>query len=406
MSATEATERKDLPVSFQGFDLPDDLQLLSDTIAEFVREEIVPVEANVPGDARAIPAADLAALQKKARDAGFWCLQAPLEFGGGGLSTFESIVVTEQMAKHRYSFPAPGGGAFGIEPPVSLYRGSQRQIDQYVRPTIEHAWSSFSAISEPTGGSDPARAIRTTATRDGDVYRINGHKMWTTGADSARYGIVYARTDAAAGRAGISALIVDGGTQGMTITPVSVLRDHWTNEVHFDDCVVPAGNLIGEEGQGFGLAQEWLVRGRLRYAAQAIGVAEEAVRLASDWAKQRETFGALLATRQAVQFAIADARMRINAARHLTWDAAWDADQGRDARTKASIAKLYGTEAGFAVVDAMMQILGGMGMTKDMPLEHWFRGLRVARVVEGPSEIHRFLIARDMLGGAALGRMA
>jgi alkylation response protein AidB-like acyl-CoA dehydrogenase len=205
-------------VSFQGFDLPDDLKMLSDTIAEFVRKEIVPVEASVPGDARAIPAADLA----------------------------------------------------------------------------EHAWSSFSAISEPTGGSDPARAIRTTATRDGDVYRINGHKLWTTGADSARYGIVYARTDRTAGRGG----------------------------------------------------------------------------------------------------------------RHLTWEAAWDADQGRDARTKASIAKLCGTETGFAVVDAMMQILGGMGMTKDMPLEHWFRGLRVARVVEGPSEIHRFLIARDMLGGAALGRGA
>ncbi|MGH3170741.1 MAG: acyl-CoA dehydrogenase family protein [Trebonia sp.] len=114
---------------------------------------------------------------------------------------------------------------------------------------------------------------------------------------------------------------------------MSVLRDHWTNEVRFEDCAVPAGNLIGAEGQGFGLAQEWLVRGRLRYAAQAVGVAEEAVRIASDWAKQRETFGALLATRQAVQFAIADARIRISAARHLTWEAAWDADQGRDART-------------------------------------------------------------------------
>jgi acyl-CoA dehydrogenase len=185
------------------------------------------------------------------------------------------------MAKHRYSFPAPGGGAFGIEPPVSLYRGSRQQIDQYVRPTIEHARSSFSAISEPTGGSDPARAIRTTAARDGDVYRINGHKMWTTGADSARYGIVYARTDRTAGRGGISALIVDGGTPGMTVTPVPVLRDHWTNEVRFEDCAVPVGNLIGAEGQGFGLAQEWLVRGRLRYAAQAVGVAAEAVRIAS-----------------------------------------------------------------------------------------------------------------------------
>ncbi|HEY1573714.1 MAG TPA: acyl-CoA dehydrogenase family protein [Pseudonocardiaceae bacterium] len=389
---------------FQGFDLPDELRLLSDTVAEFVREEIRPAESRVPGDARDLPEDMLHALQRKARDAGFWCLEAPVEFGGGGLSVFEGIVLTEQMAKHRYSFPRPGAGVFGVEPPVVLYRGSERQVERYVRPTIEHAWSAFTAISEPTGGSDPARAIRTTATRDGDTYRINGHKLWTTGADSSRYGIVYARTDATAGRHGISAFIMDAGTPGMSVTSVPVLRDHWTTEVMFDDCVVPAENLVGAEGDGFALAQEWLVRGRLRYAAQAIGVAADAVRMATEWASSRETFGALLATRQAVQFAIADAAVKIAAARHLTWEAAWDADQGRDARTKASMAKLYGTEVGFEVVDAMMQILGGMGMTKDLPLEHWFRGLRVARIVEGPSEIHRFVIARDLLGGAALGR--
>ena len=390
---------------FQGFDLPDELRLLSGTVAEFVREEIRPVEARLPGDARDLPDADRRELQRKARDAGFWCLEAPVEFGGGGLSVFEGIVLTEQMAKHRYSFPSPGAGVFGVEPPVVLYRGSERQIERYVRPTIEHAWSAFTAISEPTGGSDPARAIRTTATRDGDSYRINGHKLWTTGADHSRYGIVYARTDTSAGRRGISAFIVDAGTPGMSVTSVPVLRDHWTTEVLFDDCVVPAENLVGAEGDGFALAQQWLVRGRLRYAAQAIGVADEAVRMATEWASSRETFGALLATRQAVQFAIADAAVKIAAARHLTWEAAWDADQGRDARTKASMAKLYGTEIGFEVVDAMMQILGGMGMTKDLPLEHWFRGLRVARIVEGPSEIHRFVIARDLLGGAALGRV-
>jgi acyl-CoA dehydrogenase len=391
-------------VAFQGFDLPDDLRLLADTVAEFVREEILPVEARLPGDARDLPEADRAVLQRRARDAGFWCLEAPKEYGGGGLSTFEGVVLSEQMAKHRYSFPHPGAGVFGNEPPVVLYGSGPYLTDRYVLPTIEHAHTAFTAISEPTGGSDPARAIRTTATRDGDTYRIDGHKMWTTNADVARYGIVYARTDRAAGRGGISAFVVDAGTPGMDVTPIPVLRDHWTTEVRFTDCTVPAEHRVGAEGQGFALAQQWLVRGRLRYAAQAIGVAEEAVRIATDWARQRETFGALLATRQAVQFALADARVRINAARHLTWEAAWAADQGRDARTRASIAKLYGTETGYAVVDAMMQILGGMGMTRDMPLEHWFRGLRVARVVEGPSEIHRYLIARDMLGRAATGR--
>jgi acyl-CoA dehydrogenase len=127
------------------------------------------------------------------------------------------------------------------------------------------------------------------------------------------------------------------------------------------------------------------------------------MRLAVDWARTRQTFGALLATRQAVQFALADARVAVIAARYLTWDAAWDADQGRNARTRASIAKLlHATETAFQVVDAMMQIFGGVGMTCDMPLEHWFRGLRGSRVVEGPSEIQRFFIARDILGKAAL----
>ena len=387
---------------FQGFELPGELRLLADTIGAFVREQIVPVEATVPGHERDLPAAEIEKLQHKAREAGFWCLGAPEQFGGGGLGVFEEMVLLEQMAKHRYSIPRPGAGAFGLEPPVALYRGTPDQVERYVLPTIDQAWHSFVAISEPTGGSDPARAIRTTAIRDGDSYRINGHKLWASGADHARYGVVYAKTDS--GRGGISAFVVDAGTPGMILEPVSVVRDHWTTELVLDDVVVPAGNRIGAEGEGFALAQEFMVRGRLRYAAQAIGVAEEAVRLATAWACQRETFGALLATRQAVQFALADARVQISAARHLTWDAAWDADRGRDARTKASIAKLHATETGFAVVDAMMQILGGMGMASEMPFEHWFRGLRVSRVVEGPSEIQRYLIARDMLGPAALGK--
>jgi acyl-CoA dehydrogenase len=238
--------------------------------------------------------------------------------------------------------------------------------------------------------------------RDGDTYRLTGHKMWASGADHARYGVVYARTDRGGDRSGISAFIVDAGQPGMTVDPVAVLRDHWTTELRLDDVVVPAENLLGREGEGFALAQEFFVRGRLRYAAQALGVAEEALRLGIEWARTRETFGRLLATRQAVQFPLADARVEIDAARYLTWDAAWSADQGRDARTKSSAAKLHATEVAYRVVDSVMQIYGGMGMASEMPLEHWFRGLRVSRVVEGASEIQRFLIARDLLGKAAL----
>ncbi|MBA2513707.1 MAG: acyl-CoA/acyl-ACP dehydrogenase [Solirubrobacterales bacterium] len=382
-----------------------ELEMLCEAIDRFVRDEIRPVEAALPPEAREIPAEALVGLQAKARSVGFWCLEAPEQYGGGGLSTYEGVLVFERMSKHRFSFPLPGAGVFGYSPPVVLYHGDPEQIERYVVPTIRDGWSSFAAISEPSGGSDPARAIRTRARRSDRGYVLNGRKMWATNADTADYGVVYARTGNE-GRSSISAFIVDSNTPGMHVTSVPVLRNHWTTEIAFDDCEIPAENLIGQEGQGFTLAQEWLVRGRLGYAAQAIGVAEEAIRLATDWASERETFGALLATRQGVQFPLADSRVEVNAARWLAWEAAWKDDAGEDARIEASIAKLYGTETGFRVVDRAIQILGGMGVAKESPLEHWFRDLRVSRIVEGASEIHRYLIARDMLGAASLTKKA
>jgi acyl-CoA dehydrogenase len=389
-------------MAFSGYELPEDLHMLADVIGEFVRDEIVPAEAALAGEARGLPQHVIAPLQAKARGLGFWCLEAPTEYGGGGLDTFAAAVVTEHAAKHRYSWPVAGAGVFGYQPPVVLYGGSPEQIERYVIPTIRDGLLPFTAISEPTGGSDPARAIATTAVRRGAKYVLNGRKMWATNADTAAYGVVYARTDRSAGRAGISAFVVDTDTPGFHTTPVPVLRNHWTTELALEDCEIPAENLIGEEGMGFSLAQEWLVRGRITIAAQAVGVAAESLLLAVEWARRRETFGALLASRQGVQFPLADSLVEINAARHLTWEAAWLHVEGKDARQAASMAKLYATEMGHRVVDRTMQILGGMGMAKEMPLEHWYRDLRVSRIVEGPSEIHRYLIARDLLGGAAV----
>jgi acyl-CoA dehydrogenase len=399
---TSSTNQR--PTTFAGFDLPDEVRMLSDVVREFVRREISAVESTLEPTAREIPADKLKLLQAKAREAGFWCFDAPTEYGGGGLSTFEMSVVWEQASRHRFAFPVPGGGVFGYSPPVVLYRGSEEQIERYVRPTIEQGLRSFTAISEPTGGSDPARALRSTAVRRGDRYVLNGRKMWATNADEADYGVIYARTDTSSGRAGFSAFVVDSGTPGMHVTTVPVLRNHWTTEIELDDCEIPADSLIGEEGQGFALAQRWLVRGRLMLASQAVGVAEEAVRIAVDWAQERETFGALLATRQGVQFPLADSLTELTAARLLTWQAAWKDDMGQDARLEASMAKLFASEMGFRVVDRAMQILGGMGVAKELNLEHWFRDLRTMRIVEGASEIHRYLIARDMLGAVATGR--
>jgi acyl-CoA dehydrogenase len=369
---------------------------------DFVRKEIVPLERSLPADAQFLPAEDITRLQKKARAAGLWNLEAPVELGGGGLGAFAMAVINEQAARHTFCFPIVGNGVFGYPPPSILYGGSKKQIEDYVIPTIEEGWRSFNAITEHGSGSDPARTIRTTARRKGAAYVINGRKMWTTHADKARYGVVYARIDGAKGREGISAFIVDADTPGITIRRVPVIRDLWTNEVTFDDVEVPADRLVGEEGQGFALAQKFLGKFRVHFAATALAVGEESVRIATEWVKGRESFGLPVAQRQGAQFALADAHVKLRTMRWLTWEAARKQDLSGGARIEASIAKLHATEAGFQVVDAMMQLMGGMGLSKELPLEHWFRDLRVARIVEGPSDIHRFVIARELLGSAAL----
>ncbi|MBG6120085.1 MULTISPECIES: acyl-CoA dehydrogenase family protein [unclassified Sphingobium] len=381
-------------MTFAGFALPDDLAMLSDAVARFVAEEIRPVETALPPDARAIPHDVLQPLQRKAREAGYWCFDAPEEYGGGGLSSFAFVVAMEQASKHRFCFPQPGGGVFGHPPPIVMYSASPEQIERYVRPSIEQGHYGFTAIAEATGGSDPANAIRTTALRDGDNWVLNGTKMWITHGQYARYGVVYARTDN-----GISAFIVDAGTPGMEVTrELPVLRDHWPTEIRFDDCRIPAENLIGAEGGGLAFAGKWVLRARLLYAARAVGVAEEALRIGTEWARERQIGGSVLATRQATQFAIAESRAEINAARWLTWDAAWQHDEGRDARTAANIAKLKAVAAAANTVDRMMQIMGAMGMSREVPLEGWYRDLRVARILEGADEMLRIFIARAEIG--------
>jgi acyl-CoA dehydrogenase len=383
-------------MTFSGFGLPDELAALRDLVGRFVREQLRPAEDALGPEATAIPPEVLAGLRQRARSLGLWCLDAPAEYGGGGLSAFELVVVLEEACKHRFCFPHAGAGSFGQSPPVVLYQGGPDIIEGFVRPTIEHGWTSFTAIAEESGGSDPARAIRTTAKRDGDHYVLSGRKMWITNAERADYGVVYARTDA-----GISAFIVETSRPGVSTSRIPVIRNHAPTELVLDDVRVPAGNLVSQEGQGLTLAASWLVRGRLTYAARAVGIADEAVRLAVEWMGTRSTFGAPLATRQGLQWSIADAAVEINAGRWLTWQAAWKADTGQDARLEAAMAKLYCTEVGFRVVDSVMQIMGAMGMAREMPLESWFRDLRVARVVEGTSEMLRSQIARQVIGPAA-----
>ena len=389
-------ESRPMP-SFPGFTLPDELRILREQIRRFIQEETIPLEQRLDPDAPDIPDEDFARLSAKTKAAGLWALGAKEEHGGGGLDTFSMCVALEEMSQHRMGLYNPGCGVFGRYPPPAIWAGNRKQIEKYAVPAVRDGVKTFFAITEPSGGSDPAGAIQTRAEKRGDRWVLNGRKVFISRAHDAPWGIVWARTDKAKGRAGISCFILERGTPGFTAKPIRVIRTSAIpNDVVFEDCELPAENLIGEEGQGLDLAFELLVKQRFPYAACNLGVAVAAHRMAVAHAKQRSTFGALLSQRQSIQWMLADAEVEIRAARWLTWEGAWKADRGEDARVEASIAKLHSSEVLGRVIDAAVQIHGGYGVSKEFPLERWYREARVRRIGEGPSEVHRMVIARSL----------
>jgi acyl-CoA dehydrogenase len=383
--------------SFPGFTLPEELRHLRDQVRRFIREEIIPLEQRLDPDAPGIPDEDFERLAAKTKAAGLWALGAPEEHGGGGLDTFSMSVILEEMSQHRMGLYAPGCGVFGRYPPPAIWAGSKEQIAKYAVPTVREGWRTFFAITEPSGGSDPAGAIQTRAERRGDRWVLNGRKVFISNAHNAKWGIVFARTSKEKGRAGISCFILEPGTPGFTARNIRTIRtSSIPNDVVLEDCEIPAENLVGAEGQGLELAFDLLVKNRFPYSACNLGVAVAAHRMAIEHAKQRSTFGAPLSQRQAIQWMLADAEVEIRACRWLIWEGAWKADRGEDARVEASIAKLYSSEVLGRVIDAAVQIHGGYGVSKEFPLERWYREARVRRIGEGPSEVHRMVIARSL----------
>lgn len=384
--------------AFQGYTLPPELRLLQDQVRRFIREEIIPLEQQLDPDAGDLPVDDYQRLMAKNKASGLWCLGAQEQYGGGGLNAFGMCVALEEMSQHRMGLYNPGCGTFGRYPPPAIYGGSEEQIQKYAVPTLQNGWKTFFAITEPSGGSDPAGSIQCRAVRDGDSWVLNGTKIFISNAHIAEWGVVFARTSPDKGRKGISCFIIDKDTPGFTARPFKTIRTvSIPNEVAFEDCRIPAGNLVGEEGQGLFLCFDLLTKQRFPYSAANLGVALAAHRMAIEHAKQRETFGELLRNRQAIQWMLADAEVELRATRWLIWDGAWKADRGEDARLEASIAKLYSSEVLGRVIDNAVQIHGGYGVTKEFPLERWYREARVRRIGEGPSEVHRMVVARELL---------
>lgn len=380
--------------------LPEELIQIRDTTRRFMQKEVKAAEDQVPHDAFELPEHLLKPLQDKARAMGLWAARTPVEYGGGGMSLLATAVIAEETARCRMGAYIPACGAMGSNPPAPMLLGTRAQIERFAVPAIRDGKKAFVAISEASGGSDPARSIRTRAVLKGDHYVLNGAKMWITGAASASWGLVFARTGEQGQRGGITCFIVDGKPKGMTCREIPVIRSWSPYEVVFEDVEIPVEQRLGEEGQGFALCEKWLVEGRVPYAAGTIGIAQAALQIAIDWAREREVFRSKLAEKQAIQWMIADSEMELRAARLLVFEAARRGDAGLNFKTEASIAKVVATETAGRVVDRCIQILGGMGVSKEMPLERWYRELRIKRIGEGPSEVHRMVLAREMFNAA------
>jgi len=381
-----------------GYQLPPELIAVRENVRRIIKDEVIPAEARVDPDAAEIDEDDYWRIARKVQAAGMWCMGSPTRYGGGGLSLFEMCVLMEEMCQHRGGLYNPGAGVFGRTPPPVIWGGTEKQIQKYAARTLKDATYTFFAITEPSGGSDPAGAIQCRAVREGDHYVLNGQKIFISHAHEAEWGVVFARTDPSAGRGGITAFIVEKGTPGFSAKPFKTLRTAaLPHVVHFEDCRIPIAQRLGPEGGGLSLCMDLLTGLRFPYSACNVGVAVAALRMAIDYSKQRKTFREMLSRRQAIQWMLADSEVEIRAARWLIWDGAWKSGRKEDARMEASVAKLYSSEVLGRVVDRAVQIHGGYGVSKEFPLERWYRESRIRRIGEGPSEVHRMVIARNLL---------
>jgi acyl-CoA dehydrogenase len=384
------------------FELSEEQKLIVAQVRRFVREEIVPLEAKLDPDASELLPEDFARLSSKVKAMGFWGLDIPAEYGGPGIDLVTRSLMAIEMAQHRAGLYVPCYGVFGGAGLAQLYEASEDQKQRYLYPTLRGEKRGFFGLTEPSGGSDPARAIQTRAVKDGEDWVLNGAKIFISGADRAQFGLVFARTDAGKGRDGVTCFIVDTDMKGFHVRRVvhTLRSSQYATELQFEDLRVPHRNVLGEVNRGFAIANDRLSRQRIPYAAACIGVAVKAQEMAIEYAKLRDTFGAKLATRQAIQWMIVDNEIDIRTSIGLILAAAHRAERGEPFRTEAAMAKLVASEAGGRVVDRAMQIHGGYGMTKDLPLERWYREMRIRRIGEGPSEVQRLIIARDLLGGS------
>jgi acyl-CoA dehydrogenase len=378
------------------FELPEEIRMLKDAVRKFVDRELIPIERTTRLDNKLKPEIR-AELAKKAEPLGLSNYDVPCEYGGLGMGLVAKATVWAELGR-TIALPSRGVEIFGPNVSPILYHLNESQKAKYLLPTVAGEFKWCLAQTEPDAGGDPG-SMRTTATRDGDHYIINGTKRFITGADEADYAQLIAATDRSKGsRGGISAFIVDMKSPGVRLLrPQELVIDDRPWEIAFDGVKVPAEDRIGDEGDGFRQAQHWINVGRIRHGARSLGVIERCLELGTSYAKQRITFGKPLADRQAVQWMLADMYMQHHQLKLMVYDAAWKYDQGRDVRAEAYMAKIFGDSQSFEAADRCMQIFGGMGLSTDLPIEKFWRDQRSMMITEGPIEVLKMALARHVL---------
>ena len=377
------------------FELPEELQMLKDNLRRFVDNELIPIERETLEGAKLKPEIETW-LNEKAVELGLWQFDVPEEHGGLGLGLLAKTVVWTELNR-SIALPTRLPEIFGGASPI-LYQLNEEQQARYLRPVLDGKLKTAFAQTEADAGSDPS-SMRSHAERHGDHYILSGSKRFISNALDADFFQVIAVTDREKGvRGGISTFLVDADAPGVTLLrEQELVTDDKPWEILFEDVKVPAENLVGQEGDGFRLAQSWINTGRIRHAARGMGIITRCLELATNYAGDRVTFGERLADRQAVQWMLVDMYTHLHQLSLMVYHAAAKFDDGEDIRNEAFMCKIFGDTKSFEAADNCMQIHGGVGLTTELPIERFWRDQRSMIITEGPTEVLKMALARQVL---------
>lgn len=374
--------------------------MFRDLMRGFVTREVIPVEQELlrsNPDWNLPPKEIFDRIRSRVKELGLWALDVPVECGGMGLNMLTLLLVNEEQSQTLFGC---GHSTPFWEAPLpifpALYRGTDYQKEQYLYPLIRGDKVKAFANTEPDAGSDAA-AIKTEAIRDGDHWVLNGIKRFISNADACDFCLVSAVIDKSKGKRGIGMFIVNKDNPGFRVKPWLVIRPEHVTEVTLQDCRVPDIDRL--EGSGWDMLQEGLNKSRVLIAAECLGRARRALEMAVTYAEQRSTFGQPLSQRQFVQGMLAESATEIHLAHLMALEVACKMDQGLPVAQETFMLKALSTEMGYRVIDRSIQIHGGIGVSKELPLERMLREARVRRIVDGPTEVMQWVVAREVIRG-------